>query len=80
MFVVKRCSSRGAFEVVSDKKIAFNKIKEKFKPIAETPVLVLVKFKGCDISCFKTGKLLIRGCEDKEKAEKIIREFYSIFY
>ena len=56
-----------------------NKIKEKFKLIAETPVLILVKFKDCDISCFKTGKLLIKGCEDKEKAEKIVKEFYSIF-
>jgi len=78
MFVIKRCSSKGAFEVISDKKIAFNKIKEKFKLIAETPVLILVKFKGCDISCFKTGKLLIKGCGDKDKAEKIVKEFYSI--
>ena len=77
MFIIKKCSTKGAFEVVSDKKIDFNKIKNKFKVIADTPVLLLIKLKDCDISCFKTGKLLVKGCKSKEKAENIVKEFYS---
>ena len=77
MFIVKKCSTKGAFEVVSDKKLNFENAKKKFEVIADTPVLLLVKVKDCDISCFKTGKLLIKGCKSKEKAEKIAKEFYS---
>ncbi len=77
MFLVKKCSTKGAFEVVSDKKFNFENVKKKFKVIADTPVLLLIKVKDCDISCFKTGKLLIKGCKGKEKAEKIAKEFYS---
>lgn len=77
MFILKRCSGKGAFEIISDKKLDFNEVKNKFKVVAETPVLILVEFKDCGISCFKSGKLLIKGCKSKEKAEKIIKEFYS---
>lgn len=78
MFIIKKCSTKGAFEVVSDKKFNFDKVKKKFEIIADTPVILLVKVKDCDISCFKTGKLLIKGCKSKEKAEKIAKEFYKV--
>lgn len=79
MFVLKRCSSKGAFEAIPKKNLNldFDKINKKFKVMVFTPVVVLIKIRGCDMSCFKNGKLLIKNCKDKENAEKVAKDFYS---
>ena len=38
----------------------FKKLKEKFKVIAETPQLIIIKDEF-DVTCYKTGKLLIKN-------------------
>lgn len=81
MFILKRCSGKGAFEAVpkKDLNIDFSKVKRMFKVIASTPVVMLVEFKDCEISCFKNGRLLIKNCKDMESAGKAARGFYSRF-
>lgn len=78
--IVRRCSARGAFEAIPDKNLNLdlNKIKSKFETIADLPILVLVKYKEFEVTCYKNGKLLIRKCETKEEAEKIAEEIYQV--
>jgi hypothetical protein len=67
--LIKRCSSKGAFEVITNKKIDLQKLKGKFEMIVEVPDFVIVKSK-CEISVYKNGKMLIKNCKTKELAEE----------
>ncbi len=78
--IVRRCSTRGAFEVIPEKPINIDlkKIKAKYETIADLPILVLIKCNNYEVTCYKNGKLLIRKCDNKDDAEKIAEEIYSL--
>ena len=77
--IVRRCSTRGAFEALPEKNIQLNltKIKSKYETIADLPILVLIKCGNYEVTCYKNGKLLIRKCDIKEEAEKIAEKIYE---
>lgn len=77
--IVRRCSTKGAFEALPEKNIQLDlsKIKSKYQTIADLPILVIIKSNNYEITCYKNGKLIIR-CEKKEEAEKIAEEIYDI--
>ncbi|MBS3152832.1 hypothetical protein J4230_05480 [Candidatus Woesearchaeota archaeon] len=77
--IVRRCSTKGAFEAIPEKNINLNlyKIKLKYETIADLPILVLIKYNNYEITCYKNGKLIIRKCEIKEEAEKIANKIYE---
>ena len=77
--IIRRCSTKGAFEAIPEKNIQLNlaKLKEKYKVIAEIPILVLIKYADYEITCYKNGKLLIRKCNDQEEALKIAEKIYE---
>ncbi len=78
--IIRRCSTRGAFEAIPDKVITLKleKIKNKYKIIADLPILIIIKINNYEITCYKNGKLVIRNCDIKEEAEKIANEIYGI--
>lgn len=77
--IVRRCSTRGAFEVIPEKnmQLNLNKIKSKYETIADLPILVLIKYENYEVTCYKNGKLIIRKCDVKEEAEKIAEKIYE---
>ncbi len=77
--IIRRCSTRGAFEALPEKNIQLNlsKIKSKYETIADLPILVLIKYGNYEVTCYKNGKLLIRKCDVKEEAEKIAEKIYE---
>ena len=76
--IVRLCSSGGAYEVIPDKQLKINlsKLKDKFEIVVETPSVVIIKDKF-EVSIFKNGKLLIKRCNDKEKAEEQAKTIYQ---
>jgi len=74
--IIKRCSTKGAFEAVPEKpvKLDLNKLKSKFETIADLPILIIIKHNGYEITCFKNGKLLIKNCDSESIAEKLANE------
>jgi len=59
-------------------KLDFEKVRSKFKDIiADTPYVVIVKFKGVNVSIYPTAKLLIHE-RDEKKVENIAKEVYGV--
>jgi len=77
--IIRRCSTKGAFEAVPEKNIQLNldKIKSKYEAIASLPILIIIKIDSYEVTCYKNGKLIIRKCESKEDAEKIAEKVYE---
>ena len=75
--IVRRCSSKGAFEAFPEKqvKVDLSSLKNGFVVIVETPVLVIVK-DVFEVSVFKDGKLLIKDCGSLEAAEEQAAKVY----
>ncbi|MBI2148842.1 hypothetical protein HYU23_04125 [Candidatus Woesearchaeota archaeon] len=78
--ILRRCSTKGAFEAIPEKNINlnFDKIKSKYPIIADLPILILIKYNNYEVTCYKNGKLIIRKCDIKEEAEKVADEIYSV--
>ena len=74
--IIKRCSSKGAFEAIPEKpiKLDLDRIKYKYEVLADLPILIIIKYKDFEVTCFKNGKLMIKNCNSKEKAEDILSE------
>jgi len=77
--IIRRCSTRGAFEAIPDKAINLDleKIRNKYKSIADLPILIIIKIEEYEITCYKNGKLVIRNCDTKEEANRITNEIYE---
>lgn len=75
--IIRKCSTKGAFEAFPEKNIQLDLSKLKsFKAIATTPFLVIIKDKF-EVTCFKTGRLLIKNCANKGDAEKQAVKIYK---
>ncbi len=76
--IVRRCSSKGAFEVIPEKSncIDFVRIKKNFKVSFEIRALVIIEHDKYNITCYKNGKIMIRNCNSIEEAEKVAEELY----
>ena len=74
--IIRRCASKGAFEAIPEKPVSLdlNKIKSKYKVIADLPILIIIKYRDFEVTCFKNGKLMIKNCDSREKAEEVVRE------
>lgn len=79
MTIVRRCTTKGAFEAIPEKSMQLNldKIKSKYTAIAEVPILVIIKYENYEVTCYKNGKLIIRNCTVKEDAEKVAEKIYE---
>lgn len=76
--IIRKCSTKGAFEAFpeKDKFLNIKKLRTLYKTIADTPFLVIIKDKF-EVTCFKTGRLLIKNCPNKEDAEKQAVKIYK---
>ena len=76
--IVRRCSSKGAFEALPEKQVRIDlvSLKKKFSVLVETPVLVIIKDQF-EVSVFRDGKLLIKQCDSQEKAEEQAKRIYE---
>ena len=78
--IIRRCSTKGAFEVIpdsKDSKLDFSSIKDRFKINFEIPSLIIFDFDVYSVSCFKNGKILIKNCDSETVAEKIVEVLYN---
>ena len=78
--IIRKCKTKGAFEAIPDKimQVDFNKIKNRFEVIADLPILVIVKCKNIEVTCYKNGKLIIKTYSEKIAGE-IVKEIYDCF-
>ena len=67
--IVKKCGSGGAFEAIYPKKIDLKKLKKHFETIVDVPDLIIIKT-DYEITIYKNGKMLIKGCESMANAKK----------
>jgi len=76
ILITKACSTKGAFEVKSNKKLDFKDIEKRFKVLVDTPVLIIIKVKNKEVTVTK-NKILVKNC-NKEQATKIGKIVYEI--
>ena len=78
--IIRRCKTRGAFESIPEKNIQLNldKIKIKYKPSVDLPILIMIRVDDSDVTCYKNGKLLIRDCDTEEEAKKVAEKIYEV--
>jgi hypothetical protein len=79
IFVIKHCRGSGACSVLlkNKTKLDLKKVRRKVKEIlADTPYVIIVRFKGVNVSIYPTAKLLIHE-RDEEKVKKIAKEVYD---
>jgi ArsR family metal-binding transcriptional regulator len=76
-FTQKPCRRKLAYEFLPKKKVLINleKASEELTSTTEievkTKVLLITKAENCTISIFPSGKILVRGEKEEEKAKKI---------
>ena len=77
--IIRRCSTKGAFEVIPDnsKSLNFDKIKKNFKLTFEIPMLIMFNYKTYSITCYKNGKTLIKNCKSEEEANELAGLIYG---
>lgn len=78
--IIRKCSTKGALEVIPEKNIILDleKIKNNFETLSAIQILVLIKIGSYIITCYKNGKLLIRNCSDEKEAEKIADKIFQM--
>lgn len=76
--IVRKCSSKGAFEVITNKKIDLKKLEKQFEVIVCASDLIIIKKDNCEITVYKNGKMLIKNCENIKEAEKIVELIEAI--
>jgi len=77
--IVRRCATKGAFEVIPDHVFSFDlsKLKSNFRITFEVPMLVMLEYGEYVVTCYKNGKLLIKNCDSEEEAEDIAKLIYK---
>jgi len=75
--IIRRCSTKGAFEVIPEVPLKFDDIKKRFKISFEIPNLLMFDYKKYSISCYKSGKILIKNCNSEQEAEEIVEVLYN---
>ena len=78
--MIRRCKTRGAFETVPEKPLRINldKVKSKYEIIADLPILLIIKKDKYEITCYKSGKLMIKNCDLENVARKIFEEILEV--
>ena len=75
--IIRRCSTKGAFEVIPEVHLKFNDLKKRFKVNFEIPNLIMFDYSTYSISCYKSGKILIKNCNSEEEANEIVEVLYN---
>lgn len=78
-FIIQPCKGKAAFttNLKKHKKLNLNSIRHEFENVlADTPFLIVVDYKGINVSIYEDCKLLIRTGNKKE-AKEIAEEIYE---
>ena len=76
-FTGKPCRSKTAYEFLPNKKMAIDlektstELPQGVTVEVKTKVLLMLRVEHCTVSLFPSGKLLVRGEREEEKAKKI---------
>jgi hypothetical protein len=73
---VRICSGRTAFEVTSNIKIDFLKASQVLNPKVSTKHILLLTYKGVDVSMYPSGRMLIKA-KSKEESLEIARDILA---
>ena len=79
-FSLAKCKTKAAYSAKLQQKGALNlkKVKENFKVLMETPILLVVKTEAGEVIVHSHGELLFKGCNDVELMESISKEVYKL--
>ena len=73
---VRVCSGRTAFEITSNIKIDFLKASQVLNPKVSTKHILLLTYKGVDVSLYPSGRMLIKT-KSKEESLVIARDILA---
>ena len=73
---VRVCSGRTAFEVTSNIKLDFLKASHILNPKVSTKHILLLTYKGVDVSMYPSGRMLIKA-KSKEESLEIARDILA---
>jgi len=73
---VRVCSGRTAFEVTSNIKIDFLKASQVLNPKVSTKHILLLTYKGVEVSLYPSGRMLIKA-KSKEESLDIARDILT---
>ncbi len=73
---IRLCSGRTGFEVTTNSKIDMIKASRLFKTRVATKHLVLLLYKGVDVSLYPSGRMIIKT-ESKEESLDIARRLLA---
>ena len=79
MFKITRCKTKGGISVkpVTNIKPDFEKIKQRYIVLFESPVALLVKIDDCEVVVHKYGELLFKTCVDWSKLKGVAEKIYK---
>lgn len=82
-FIIDPCKSDKAIEFLSQKRVELklneiaDSLREQAEVKAETPFVIIFKFRNTSISLFKSGRILVKDVEERE-AREIVEELLKI--
>ncbi len=83
-YTIKRCKTKAVFEVNPHKKMKldFEKLKKKFKVIADTPMILIISVQvdGNDeeVIIYENGSLMFKTLNNTEKVDEVCKKIYGV--
>ena len=80
LFILSRCKTKVAYSTrlkFQQYKLDLKKLATTFQTIIETPVVIVLKIDGIELTAHNFGELLFRGCEDLDRMQKIAQKVYE---
>ena len=79
-FDIMECKTRAAYSAKPAKeiKLDLDKVKEKFKVLIETPMLLVIEEEGVEVIVRANGELILKKVEDKDKMKRIAERVYEV--
>lgn len=79
-FTLEKCKTKAAYsaKLKQQQHLDFQKIKNKFETILETPILLVLKVENIEIIVHGYGELLFKNCQDQELMRKIAEMIYEV--
>lgn len=78
-FSIEKCKTKAAYSAKLKKQQSLNlqKIKQKFKIVLETPILLVVSVEGVEIIVHGYGELLFKNCQDTKLMKDVAEKIYA---
>ncbi len=81
LFILSKCKTKVAYSArlkSQQHKLDLKKLCREFEVVMETPVVIVLKIQGIELTAHNFGELLFRNCTDLDLMQEIAEKVYAV--